>query len=75
MKKSTPQADWLTDLVFGHQAFLTLHSGPPEPISGPVDDCPSTKDRLAEFCDEPKWSASITAWAKDHPLNMEAYEE
>jgi hypothetical protein len=75
MKKSTPPADWLTGSVFEHQTFFSLHSGPPEPISLPVELWSGAKDRLAEFSDEPAWSASIATWGKDHSLCIEADEE
>ncbi|MEI6344332.1 MAG: hypothetical protein WCP41_03065 [Verrucomicrobiota bacterium] len=78
MNPELQQADWLTDSFFRSGSFYSLHAGPPEPISLPLEKTVQTKspkDRLADFFDEPAWSARVTSWGRTHSLHYVQIEE
>jgi len=78
MNPELHQADWLTDSVFRSGSFYSLDAGPPGPISLPLEKTDATKsfkDRLADFSDEPAWSARVTSWGRTHSLHHVPIEE
>jgi hypothetical protein len=74
-KRKTPERDWL----YAHTGGSNSLNTPPGPISGPIEGHHEPDEPLSDYRDERRWSEEITAWSKDHALELSlepvVYEE